>query len=84
MDVLSCVGLCRSSQRMMTATELRSKENYVTTGAEDLRNIPKDQLVDHSGVTNTEVTSTLVRQSLPEHSVEEGQKTPHFFARYHL
>jgi hypothetical protein len=68
---------------MMSATRLRSKENDGTTGAEDLRNITEDHLVDHYGVTNTEVTSTLVRQSLPQHSVEEGHKTAHFLARSH-
>lgn len=69
----------------MAAARHRSKENYGTS-AEDLRNIPtKDHLVDHSEVTNTEVTtSSLVLESLPQHSVEEGHKTAHFFARYDL
>nr|QTY21849.1 putative jasmonate ZIM domain protein 2 [Calohypnum plumiforme] len=68
---------------MMAATGLRSKENHGPTGAEDLQNITKDHLVEHSGVTNTEVTSsTLVRQNLPQLSVE-GQRTADFFARSH-
>lgn len=63
----------------MAATRLQSKDNYGTRSAEDLRNITKDHLLDHSGMTNTEVASTLVRQ----HSVEEGHKTAHLFARSH-